>query len=164
MLKDFFNQIYKNELDINYGSLLKKEAQNILSNRNNSLDVINVTEEEIEAILVNSRNDVDRPFSELEVKKANKFIEDLKKEVPVIKDQLYRFKSLLHDNISQQTDKFALDISKNEALKKASIEVFNTSKNKISYEDYVTLLELKKQMEIDEQTNLLLEEENAIFE
>ena len=81
-----------------------------------------------------------------------------------IKDKLTQNEKIFFENISQQTDKFALDISKNEALKKASIEVFNTSKNKISYEDYVTLLELKKQMEIDEQTNLLLEEENAIFE
>jgi hypothetical protein len=161
-MKDLFDKIYKNELDINYGSLLRQGARKIMSASQEEIG--NVTEAEIEQILIDSRNDVSKPFSELEVRKANKFLEDLKKEVPIVKEQLYRFKSLLHDNISQQTDKFALDISKSEALKKASVEVFNASKTKISYEDYITLLELKKQMEIDEQTNLLLEEENAIFE
>ena len=103
-------------------------------------------------------------------------INDIKENPDAAKDENYKkiFKNLLNDNINNfvtlkkdiEKDKenlgnkiekgkgFSLDISNKRSLKKAYIDVFGKESNSISFQDYRTLLELKRVLEIDEQIAL----------
>jgi hypothetical protein len=162
-----FKDIYNKNLNKDYGTLFKSFAEKTLDNSSQIKEVKyseETTLQEIEQIVMKSRENLEVPLTESESKKAMYFIDALKEESPLIRKDLFDFKSALHADILQQNDKFSLDISKNESLRKAAIEVFDTEKNKITYEDYSVLLELKKQIEVNEQIDLLLEEQDGIFE
>jgi len=166
-MSDIFKDIYNNKLNLDYGKLFKNFAEN--SYQKAKLEEVqeqveSTTLPEIEQILRKSRENPEIPLTDIDSKKALFFIDALKQDSPLIRKEIFDFKAAMHDDILSQNDKYSLDISKNESLKRAAIEVFNTSKTKITYEDYIVLLELKKQIEINEQINLLLEEENDIFE
>lgn len=169
----FFSQIYRGEVSKDYGDVIKNFAEkNINSfkpekqnpNITSEADVLSPTQEEIEQLLAKSRAQPDKAYTQEEAAMAKKFIDDLKIECPIVRKDIFDFKSSLHNDIMQQTDKFSLDISNNVTLKNYAYEVFETSKNKITYEDYIVLLELKKQIETKEQADMILEEENGIFE
>lgn len=169
-MKKIFDDIYKNNLDVDYGELFRNFADDQLKNlQQNKTSVIEeekltYTEEQVERLLATSRLQEDKVFTEEERKLADAFINDLKLKLPALRKEIFDFKSELHLDILDQNDKFALDISRNERLKNLMYEVFESNKNKISYEDYLVLLEMKKEIEIKEQAEFILEEENGIFE
>ncbi len=172
MSNPFFSQIYRGEVSKDYGDVIKNFAEkkvtslkkDAIANQTSEQDVLSPTQEEIEDLLAKSRAEPDRAYTPEEVSKANKFIKDLSIECPNIRKEIFDFKSSLHNDIMQQTDKFALDIANNSVMKNHAYQIFETNKNKISYEDYIVLLELKKEIETKEQTEMILEEENGIFE
>lgn len=168
-MKKIFDDIYKNNLEVDYGELFRNFAddqlKNLQQNKTNPIEEkLSYSEEEIERLLATSRLQEDKVFSEEERKLADAFINDLKVRLPALRKEIFDFKSELHLDILDQNDKFSLDISKNEHLKNIAYEIFESNKNKITYEDYIVLLEMKKEIEINEQAEFILEEENGIFE
>lgn len=173
MSSAYFTQIYRGEVSRDYGDVIKNFAErkintvgktDNLAAINKEMEVLSPTQEEIEQLLAKSRAQPDKAYTPEEAEKAKRFIQDLNLECPVVRKDIFDFKASLHNDIMQQTDKFSLDISNNNVLKNQAYQVFEASKNKITYEDYIVLLELKKQIETKEQADMILEEENGIFE
>ncbi len=169
-MKNIFDDIYKNNLDVDYGELFRNFADDQLKNlqnKNNSPieeEKLTYSEEQIERLLATSRIQEDKPFTEEERKLAETFINDLRIKLPALRKEIFDFKSELHLDILEQNDKFSLDISKNENLRNIAYQIFEANKTKITYEDYMVLLEMKREIEIREQAEFILEEENGIFE
>ena len=76
------------------------------------------------------------------------------KDFQLVKEDISRDKNNLDKNIKENKGGFSVDISKKHFLKKNFIEVFGRKSNVITYDDYSTLLELKKLLDIDEQIGL----------
>ena len=169
-MKKIFDDIYKNNLDVDYGELFRNFADDQLKNLQKDKtsqveeEKLTYSEEQIERLLATSRLQEDKVFTEEERNLADAFINDLKVRLPALRKEIFDFKAELHEDILDQNDKFALDISKNERLKNLAYEIFEVDKKRISYEDYLVLLEMKKEIEIREQAEFILEEENGIFE
>lgn len=75
--------------------------------------------------------------------KNHKDFSSLLKETQQLKNNLYK-------KVSESKKGFVLDLSKNSELKEHANNIFGNNKTSISFEDYMTLLELKRTLEIDE--------------
>lgn len=73
------------------------------------------------------------------------------KDFAEVKKEISDEKQRLINKVNKNNKSFTSDISKKKTLQKSYIEVFNKKSDKITFEDYVILLEMKRILEIDEQ-------------
>lgn len=151
-MSTIFDDIYEGKFNKQFKDLKRsvKKAQIASKERTEP-----VTNDEITNLLSKARNNPQRAFSKEEAELINKKLEDnlkeanhLLKEIKVIKDGLY-------EDIQRSNNTHTLDISKSSPLKRSATNVFGGNKKEITYEDYLTLLELRKQIETDEIKDLI---------
>lgn len=73
------------------------------------------------------------------------------KDFAEVKKEISDEKQRLINKVNKNNKSFTSDISKKKTLQKSYIEVFNKKSDKITFGDYVILLEMKRILEIDEQ-------------
>lgn len=158
MHSKFFKQIYSNELDANFSSIETNKASNIFNKLNVDSRLSNnesLSDSELETLLEESRRNPYRKFSKEEAALLTKEKELLDKEVDTALKEISNLRNNISEEVSASNDAFVLSL--NESQRIAAIEVFGEEKTEITYEDYTTLLELKKLLDIDETFDLLTE-------
>lgn len=70
-----------------------------------------------------------------------------------LKEEVDKEKKRIYEKVKNEKP-FSADISNKNSLKRNYVEVFGRKKDFISFEDYMTLLEMKRVIEIDEQKEL----------
>jgi len=155
-MSNVFKDIYNKELNLNFRNLNNKDSE---AEEDTSLNVVDLPDDILDTLfnnLYNRFNPDDVPvYSKNEVKVIDEKIKRNRKEAKVLKQKLQELKS---DIVNEVKDKaFVLDISKSNALTKASNNIFGGNKKKITYEDYLVLLEMKKQIIISESSEILSE-------
>ena len=98
----------------------------------------------------NPENGLDKNYMKIFKYAADQNLKDFE----VVKADIIRQKNNLDKNIKENKGGFSVNISKGNSLKRNYIEVFGKKSDVITYEDYSTLLELKKLLDIDEQIGL----------
>jgi hypothetical protein len=98
----------------------------------------------------NPENGLDKNYMKIFKYAADQNLKDFE----VVKADIIRQKNNLDKNIKENKGGFSVNISKRNSLKRNYIEVFGKKSDVITYEDYSTLLELKKLLDIDEQIGL----------
>lgn len=156
-MSSVFKDIYNKELNLNFRNLNNKDSD---AAEDSSLNVAGLPDDILDTLfknLYNRFNPDDVPiYSKNEVKIIDEKIKRNRKEAKVLKQKLQELKS---DIVNEVKDKaFALDISNSNALTKASNNIFGGNKKKITYEDYLALLEMKRQIIISESSEILSEE------
>jgi hypothetical protein len=160
MAKDFFDDVFDNKLLFDKKALYKNKdvkVQNII--REEAKKQMVASDEDLERLLANVRNNPERLFTQDEANMISAKLEDNKKEAKKLLKRIKNIKDFHYEKASKAEDKFELDISKNSQLKRSANRVFGGNKKKITYEDYATLLEMKKELQMNESLELLAGEE-----
>lgn len=158
MRNKIFDDIYNQKVDLSFKdlsrdtSLKSKDFKKILTE--------DYTPESIENILEAARNNPYRKFSEEEANIINKELQKNIKEAKELISEIKKRKEDIYDEVSNSENKFTLKIENNASLLEAANNVFGGNKNTITYEDYVTLLEMKKQIQFNETRDLM----NEVFD
>lgn len=160
MAKDFFDDVFDNKLLFDKKALYKNKdvkVQNII--REEAKKQMVASDEDLERLLANVRNNPERLFTQDEANMISAKLEENKKEAKKLLKRIKNIKDFHYEKASKAEDKFELDISKNSQLKRSANRVFGGNKKKITYEDYATLLEMKKELQMNESLELLAGEE-----
>jgi len=158
MRNKIFDDIYNQKVDLSFKdlsrdtSLKSKDFKKILTE--------DYAPESIENILEAARNNPYRKFSEEEANIINKELQKNIKEAKELISEIKKRKEDIYDEVSNSENKFTLKIENNASLLEAANNVFGGNKNSITYEDYVTLLEMKKQIQFNETRDLM----NEVFD
>ena len=157
MHSKFFKQIYTNDLDANFSSIERRKGSRDFNKivENRIKENISFTNSELETLLETSRRNPNRKFTSNEVALLNKEKELLDSEVDVVLKEIHNLRENISNDVLTSNDSFVLKLNENQI--NASIEVFGETKTEITYEDYMTLLELKKLLDVDETFELLTE-------
>jgi uncharacterized protein (UPF0335 family) len=149
--------IYKNRPDFKPSQVYKSFRKDLLEaiEENKLLNVESMSTEELEGLVSKLRENPSRAFTEIEAKQINKKLESVTQEARSTLEDIKLLKERLHLRIKSDSNAYVLDISKSSILQKFSNNVFGGNKKSITYDDYITLLELKKQLEIDEAFSLV---------
>ena len=100
----------------------------------------------IDEIRENPEN-ASKPYNRAVFKKLS---ENNHTEFSKLLKETQKLKENLYNKVLESKKGFVLDISKNAELKEYANNIFGNNKSFISFEDYMTLLELKRTLEIDE--------------
>ena len=112
-----------------------------------------------ERLLAEARENPTKPFTKEEAFIISKKLEENKKEAKVLLKNIKDKKDSLYKRVVNSPDKFNLDISKNSNLKRSANRVFGGNKQEVTYEDYATLLEMRKQLQLNESLDILARED-----
>ena len=157
MHSKFFKQIYTNELNANFSSIERRKA---------SMDINRIVEKriennngftntELETLLERSRRNPNLKLNANEAALLDKEKELLDKEVDTVLGEIHNLRESISKEVLTSTDSYILKLNENQ--QSSTIEVFGERKTEITYEDYMTLLELKKLLDVDETFDLLTE-------
>lgn len=110
-----------------------------------------ITEEEEQIILTRllneSRKNRAGVFTEREVNALNNKYKRVQEDALRTLDKIAELKNKLDETIKKSETSYSLDISNNENLKKAANGVFGGNKTLITYDDYMTLLEMRNEIQ-----------------
>ena len=161
MSKEFFDDVYDNKLIFDKKALYKNK-DNTLKDliQKEAKESLEYTDEDLELLLKKARENPTLLFTKDEAELVANKLSETKKEAKKVLNQIRDLKDFHFEKASKAEDKFNLDISKNTNLKRSANRVFGGNKKEISYEDYVTLIEMKKQIEMNEGFDLLLGEDS----
>lgn len=156
MSKSFFDDVYDNKLLFDKEALYKtkeKTFKDLVTEEAKSKLTYN--DSDLEELLIKARKDPTKPFTKDEADLVTKKLEENKKEAKKLLNQIKEMKDFHFEKASKAEDKFELDISKNTSLKRSANRIFGGNKKKITPEDYATLIEMKKQIQLSEAIDLL---------
>ena len=151
------SDIYKNRPDFKPSQVYKSFRKDLLESIEEAKlnNVEEVSDAELEELVSKIRENPSRKFTELEAKQVNEKLKATVAKTKATLERIVLIKDNLHSRIKNDSKAYSLDISKNSMLRGYSNNVFGGNKNNITYDDYITLLELKKQLEIDEAFSLI---------
>ena len=109
----------------------------------------------MELLLDKARKNPTALFTKDEAELVLNKLEETKIEAKKTLNEIKEMKEFHYDKASKAQDKFELDISDNSLLKRSANRVFGGNKKQITYEDYATLIEMKKELEAPEALELL---------
>jgi hypothetical protein len=112
---------------------------------------------ELALLLKKARENPSIAFTKQEVIAVKKKLESLKKEAVNVINQLSAKKDEINNLATKSPHKYNHDISKNTALKNHANAVFGGNKTTITYEDYIVLLEMRKEIQYKEANDLISE-------
>lgn len=121
--------------------------------------LLDVDDETFERLLSKTRENMSKPLTKEEALIVASKLESTKKEAKIVLKKIRDKKEDFHNKIMRSEDKFDLDISRNTLLKRSANRVFGGNKTSITYEDYATLLEMRKQLQISESLDVLAGED-----
>lgn len=93
-----------------------------------------------------------------EVKLVDKQNEENLQEAKQVLREISDIKNSITEFVNNSGDGFVLDLTNKSRLKQYSNAVFGENKNQITFEDYITLLELKKLLDYKDASDMLFEE------
>ena len=154
-MANFFDDVFDNKIFFENLYLLK--TFNEKTNQKEKVSKGDMSNETLEDIMQRMRENPERHFT----KKESQIIKEKYKEVRlkcksilgVIKDR----KENLDKVIKESNNSFTLDISKSSRLKNCATNTFGGIKNEITYEDYITLVEMKRIIELSETLDIVEE-------
>lgn len=159
--KSVFDRIYQKDLNLKFKNLTKVNvAKNVVAVDETSKEKVEIKEASDETLDAYINLFYNSKSSE-EVKIPNTFEKEvLKEKVLRNREKAKRIRETLSDLETEIKDRvkdkaFALDISKSTSYKKASNDIFGGNKNRITFEDYLTLLELREQIIINESSDIM---------
>lgn len=103
-----------------------------------------------EDVLNRTRNDSKERLTKSDEQSVANYFLDLKTEAKDTLKEVVDYKSKLLSDIKKSNTKHVFYIDKDPNLSKYALEVFQEEKKFLTLDDYFVLLELKKQLEVDE--------------
>jgi hypothetical protein len=156
MSSDFFDDVYDNKLLFDKKALYRNKDRSVKEAiREVAKKELVFTDKDFELLLKKARENPTVPFTKDEANIISKKLDENKKEARKILEQVKQLKDFHYEKASKAEDKYTLDISKNTNLKRSANRVFGGNKKKITYEDYAVLIEMKKQIQLNEAIELL---------
>ncbi len=153
-LKDIFNNIYSIEKISNYKkvSFGEKDKASVVKEVSKESSIKNQQKENVnfDDVVFRIRNDMNYKINESEQVAIFDFFNDLKREAKETLVTVKSYKEKLINDVKSSKTQHTLDLKKKPELLKYAKEIFQEEKDSISLDDYFTLLELKKQLEVDE--------------
>lgn len=159
-MSKIFDDLYLNKLNRENRKLFKtfssttEEKEKI---RKSIEENIEYTDLELALLLKKARENPNVAFTKSEVNAVKKKLESLKEETVTLINQLKNKKDEINDLATKSPHKYNHDISNNTALKRHANAVFGGNKNTITYEDYIMLLEMRKEIQYKEANDLISE-------
>ena len=159
-MSSIFDDIYNKNLNLNFKNLNQSSYKPKIEIK--SLDPKNLELETLNSLfenLYNSNKITEVPkYTEEQISIIDEKINRNREEAELLRNELSEIKDSLLEEYENRS--YVLSIKKSTSLKKAANNVFGGNKKEITYKDYVTLLEMKKQIIFNE-SNSLFEEEDA---
>jgi glutaredoxin-related protein len=159
-MSKFFDDLYLNKLNRENRNLFKSissSKEEMQSVKDSIEENIEYTDLELALLLKKARENPSIAFTKAEVNAVKKKLESLKKEAVDIINQLKNKKDEIDNLATKSPHKYTHDISKNTALKRHANAVFGGNKTSITYEDYIMLLEMRKEIQYKEANDLISE-------
>ncbi len=146
-MKDLFDNLYNikkvaNFKKVDFGSKDKITNERVIE-ANTSF----------EEVLARTRNDTKERLTESDQESVKRYFVDLKNEAKDTLKEVVEYKTKLLSDIKKSNASHVFYIDKDPALSKYALEVFQEEKTFLTLDDYFILLELKKQLEVDEFLN-----------
>lgn len=158
-MSKIFDDLYLNKLNRENKKLFKnissKEEIEIVKKKLE--EDIEYTDLELALLLKKARENPSIAFTKQEVIAVKKKLESLKKEAVNLINQLAAKKQEINDLATKSPHKYNHDISKNSSLRRSANAVFGGNKTTITYEDYIMLLEMRKEIQYSEANDLISE-------
>lgn len=152
-MASFFDDVFDNKILFEKEDLLKTFNDRQTEEKKVSRE--DMSNENLEDIMQRQRDNPERHFTEKESKIIKEKLKEVKdksrKLINVIKDR----KETLDKTIKDSNNSFTLDISKSSRLKNCATNTFGGIKNQITYDDYMTLIELKRVIELSESLDVI---------
>ena len=152
-MANFFDDVFDNKIFFEKEDLLK--TFNEKNNEPKKISQQDMSNDTLEDIMQRQRENPERHFTEKEskiIKEKLKEVKEKSKElIGVIKDR----KETLDKAIKDSNNSFTLDISRSSRLKRCATNTFGGIKNEITYDDYMTLIELKRVIELSESLDVI---------
>tara|TARA_B100001059_G_scaffold51643_2_gene45287 strand:- start:1614 stop:2099 length:486 start_codon:yes stop_codon:yes gene_type:complete len=152
-MKNFFDDVFDNKIFFEKEELLRtfndriKEEETLLKE--------DVTDSSLENLMQEMRENPERPFTKKESMLIKARLESAKEKckglIQTVKDQ----KETIDRTIRESGRSFTLDISKNSSLRKSATNTFGGIKTEITYDNYMTLVELKRMLELSETLDMI---------
>lgn len=149
----FFDDIFENKRFVDDPDLFKKFKQ---ERKNTSVeDAVPASIMQLQEILEKSRIDSNAQLTFEEAKLIDARTEENINEGKRVLKQISKIKSDLIDDIKSNGDGFSLSLKNKSRLKNCANAIFGNNKEEITYDDYITLLELKKLLDYQDGLDLL---------
>lgn len=153
-MNSFLDDIFENKILFDKEDLVRAFNEKIPVD-DPVLKNIDMTDSTLEDLMEDFRQNPERPFTKKEAKiiaaKLDRAKKDCKDLLGVVKER----KELLNNLINKSNKSFTLNISRSTQLRQAATNTFGGRKQEITYDDYMTLIELKKVIEMQETLDLL---------
>jgi len=152
-MSGFFDEIFDNKILFQKEELLK--AFNDKMNEEEKLSEEDMSDPTLETMMKSLRENPERAFTEKESKVLKEKLKQLKQKSRVLIESVKDRKNQLDQLIKESDNSFTLDISRSTRLKKCATNTFGGIKNEITYNDYITLVELKRIIELSETLDIV---------
>lgn len=152
-MSGFFDDVFDNNILFEKEELLK--AFNDKVNEEEKLSEEDMSDPTLETMMKSLRENPERAFTEKESKVLKEKLKQLKQKSRILIETIKDRKDQLDRSIRESDNSFTLDISKSTRLKKCATNTFGGIKNKITYNDYMTLVELKRVIELSETLDIV---------
>lgn len=160
--KAIFDKIYRKELDLKLKNLTQVNVRENTSfvkekEASNDFDIKSASDNNLDALLnlLYNNRDFDKITipSDFEKEALSEKVLRNRIKAEKIREDLDVLEGEILEEVKGNT--FTLDISKSSHYKKASNDIFGGNKQRITYEDYLYLLELKEKIIIHEAADIL---------
>lgn len=152
-MSGFFDDVFDNKILFEKEELLK--AFNDKVNEEEKLSEEDMSDPTLETMMKSLRENPERAFTEKESKVLKEKLKQLKQKSRILIETIKDRKDQLDRSIRESDNSFTLDISKSTRLKKCATNTFGGIKNEITYNDYMTLVELKRVIELSETLDIV---------
>jgi hypothetical protein len=149
----FFDDIFENKRFTEDPELFKKFL--LEQRKETSEPVVPPSIIELQKILDKSRIDKGAQLTMDEAKLIDARNKQNISEAKTVMKQISKIKSDLIDDIKNNGDGFTLSLRNKSRLKNCANAIFGSNKEEITYDDYITLLELKKLLDYEDGAELL---------
>lgn len=149
----FFDDVFDNKILFEKEELLKSFNDKV--NEEQKLSEEDMSDPTLETMMKSFRENPERAFTEKESKVLKEKLKQLKQKSRVLIETIKDRKDSLDRSIKESNNSFTLDISKSTRLKKCATNTFGGIKNEITYNDYMTLVELKRVIELSETLDIV---------
>ena len=149
----FFDDIFENKRFAEDPELFKKFL--LEQRKETSEPVVPPSIIELQKILDKSRIDKGAQLTMDEAKLIDARNKQNISEAKTVMKQISKIKSDLIDDIKNNGDGFTLSLRNKNRLKNCANAIFGSNKEEITYDDYITLLELKKLLDYEDGAELL---------
>jgi len=162
MSNSVFKDIYNKNLKLNFKNLsgtLEIDYDSKTENKKTKEELKNLSDERIESLFSevynNSNIENANKLTEFEKQVVDEQIIRARKKADKITEELQKSKAEILSRVKGKT--FTLDISRSQRLRASANNIFGGDKTEITYEDYLKLLEMQKQIIVNESSDILNE-------